>query len=318
MAMNRIQFQPGLSLAQFLDTYGTEARCRAALEKARWPMGFRCPDCGAQGHSRHERGGQLLLQCRACRHQTSLIAGTVFDSTKLPLTRWFLALFFLTLAKNNLSALALKRHLGVCYKTAWLLKHKLMEAMRQAETTRVLEGRIEIDDAYLGGERSGGKAGRGAENKVPFVAAVQTNDQGHPFYVRLDPVPGFTQEALSQWGQRYVAPGTVVCSDGLYCFTALAPRAGAHQVTVVGSGKQAVQHPQFRWVNTLLGNFKRAVSGTYHAFKFEKYARRYLAEYAYRFNRRFQLPALVPSLIADCALMAPLPARRIRLAEVCR
>jgi hypothetical protein len=79
----------------------------------------------------------------------------------------------LTQSKNNVSALELKRHLGVCYKSPWLMKHKLMEVMRQREDSRQLDGRVEIDDAYLGGERSGGKRGRGSQNKVPFVAAVQ-------------------------------------------------------------------------------------------------------------------------------------------------
>lgn len=97
----------------------------------------------------------------------------------MPLMRWFVAMHLLTQTKNNVSALELKRHLGVCYKTAWLMKHKLM---RQREDSRVLDGRVEIDDAYLGGERTGGKRGRGSENKVPFIAAVQTTPDGHPLY----------------------------------------------------------------------------------------------------------------------------------------
>lgn len=317
MAMNRIQFQRGMSMTAFLNAYGTEALCRTALEKTRWPDGFRCPRCGAARHSRHERGGQLLLQCSACHHQASLIAGTVFEASKLPLTTWFLALFFLTQSKNNVSALSLGRHLGVCYRTAWDMKHKLMETMADAEEARVLQGRVEVDDAYLGGERNGGKVGRGSENKVPFVAAVQTSEEGHPLYVRFDPVPGFTQEALKAWGQRRLSTEALVCSDGLSCFTALASGVKEHQVTVVGSGRKSAQLPQFRWVNTLLSNLKRALSGTYHAFKFFKYARRYLAEAAYRFNRRFRLEALLPAILGDCVLKKPLPRRSIRFAEVC-
>ena len=97
---------------------------------------------------------------RACRHQCSVISGTIFEATKLGLSRWFLAMHLLTQSKNNVAALELMRHLGVCYKTAWLIKHKLMEVMRVREEGRQLDGRVEIDDAYLGGERSGGKAGR--------------------------------------------------------------------------------------------------------------------------------------------------------------
>jgi len=96
-------------------------------------------------------------------HQTSLRAGTVFDNTKLPLTQWFLAIYLLTQSKTNMAALELARHLGVCYRSAWRMKHKLMEVMRERETSRRLDGFVEIDDAYLGGECNGGKRGRGSQ-----------------------------------------------------------------------------------------------------------------------------------------------------------
>jgi ribosomal protein L37AE/L43A len=185
MTMNRVQFQPGLSIAEFMDRYGSDDKCEAALIEARWPSGFACPACGCGHSSAFRREGRLYFQCTACRHQCSVISGTIFEATKLPLTRWFLAMHLLTQSKNNVAALELMRHLGVCYKTAWLVKHKLMEAMRLREDGRQLDGRVEIDDSYLGGERSGGKAGRGSENKVPFVAAVQTTPDGQPQFMCL-------------------------------------------------------------------------------------------------------------------------------------
>ena len=180
MPMNRIQFQAGLSMPEFLQRYGTEPSCEAALEKARWPAGFRCPRCDGVTYSRVRGRTYALFQCQACRHQTSLIAGTVMQGTKLPLTTWFLAIYLISQAKTGLSALALKRHLGVSYPTAWLIHHKLMQAMADREARYVLDGQVQVDDAYLGGERSGGKVGRGSENKVPFVAAVSLSDEGHP------------------------------------------------------------------------------------------------------------------------------------------
>lgn len=116
MAMNRIQFQPGLSLPAFLEQYGTEPQCEAALERARWPQGFRCPECGAAGHYRLQGGAHKTFQCKACRLQTALIAGTLFQSTHLALTRWFLAIYLISQAKIGLSALALKRQLGASEK----------------------------------------------------------------------------------------------------------------------------------------------------------------------------------------------------------
>ena len=168
MPMNRIQFQGGLSLPAFLERFGTETRCETALESARWPEGFRCPHCGEARHYVLRQRGRKTFQCQSCRVQTSLIAGTVFQSTHLALTLWFLAIYWIGEAKTGLSALALKRHLGVSYPTAWLIQHKLMQTMTERDARYALCGEVRVDDAYLGGERVGGKAGRGSENKVPL------------------------------------------------------------------------------------------------------------------------------------------------------
>ena len=252
MTMNRVQFQAGLSMAEFMDRYGSDDKCEAALIEARWPDGFACPACGCAQRSSFRRQGRLYFQCSACRHQCSVTSGTIFEATKLGLSRWFLAMHLLTQAKNNVAALELKRHLGVCYKTAWLVKHKLMEVMRAREDTRLLEGRVEIDDAYLGGERSGGKRGRGSENKVPFVAAVQTTPEGQPQFVCLRQQP-FTHEEVAVFAARRVAPSATVVSDGLWCFGAVQMVGAAHEPTVTGGGKASAQLPQFKAVNTFLG-----------------------------------------------------------------
>src|SRR6202162_4644192 len=112
MAMNRVQFQPGLSMIEFLARYGSEDKCEAALVESRWPKGFACPACNSGVHSAFVRAARRYWQCAACRHQCSAISGTIFESTKLPLTRWFLAMHLLTQSKNNVSALELKRQPG--------------------------------------------------------------------------------------------------------------------------------------------------------------------------------------------------------------
>ena len=237
MAMNRIQFQPGLSMPEFFKLYSTEPLCAQALESSRWPQGFACPRCGGAAHCVLRPDPHRVFQCNTCRHQTSLIAGTVFQGTKLPLTVWFLAIYLISQAKTGLSALALKRHLGVSYPTAWLVHHKLMQAMMQREARYTLEGQVQVDDAYLGGERSGGKVGRGSENKVPFVAAVSLNQDGHPLRVKLTPLAGFTLNAIKQWARKSLAPGSTVLSDGLACFGAVTLAGCAHQSTVVAGRK---------------------------------------------------------------------------------
>lgn len=315
MPMNRVQFQPGLSMPEFLKRYGTDAQCEAALTAARWPSGFRCPACGGEARSSFRRQGRLYWQCGGCPYQCSVTSGTIFESTKLPLSRWFLAMQLLSQAKNNVSALELRRQLGVSYPTAWLMKHKLLEVMRLREDSRQLSGRVEIDDAYLGGERSGGKAGRGSENKIPFVAAVQTTENGKAHLVCLSPRP-FTKESLDEFMAQSLALPLTVVSDGLGCFTVAAGRGAVHDRTVTGGGKGSVKLPQFNAVNTLLGNLKTAMTGTYHAIDFAKYAHRYLAEVQYRFNRRYDLRSILERLVRAAAATKPCPERIIRGAEV--
>jgi transposase-like protein len=249
MTRSAIQFQIGLSLRQFLRLYGIEEQCEAALEKARWPDGFRCPRCGG-----HEHGlvyGRRLkhYQCRTCGHQATLTAGTIMQATKLPLTTWFQAFYLIGQAKTGVSFLELSRHLGVNYDTAWLLHNKILRAMSDRDDAYVLRGKIQIDDSYLGGELPGGKAGRGSENKIPIVAAVSLNEAGHPIHARITAVSGFSSEAIGTWAREHLAPGSQVLSDGLACFRAVTTAGCRHEAIVTG-GKHPSDLPQFRWINT--------------------------------------------------------------------
>lgn len=311
MAYNPIQFQKGMSLPEFLQCFGTEAACVQAVRRARWPDRFACPGCGGGAHCVIVSAGRPLFQCHACHRQTSVTAGTLFGSTKLPLTKWFLAIFLVSQAKTGVSALELKRHIGVSYPTAWLMHHKLMTAMSAREAQHRLSGTVQVDDAYLGGERAGGKPGRGSENKIPFVAAVSLNDQGNPLYAKVTPVPSFTSEAISMWARSNLTPGTDVLSDGLGCFAAVTEAGCTHRAEIVGQRKPR-QLPQFKWVNTALGNLKTMLCGAYKAFEYAKYADRYLGAFAYRFNRRFDLAGLVVRLVVDVSRGKAAPERVIR------
>ena len=131
--------------------------------------------------------------------------------------------------------LALKRQLGVSCPIAWLLHQKMNRAMAQQDDTVQLIGAVQLDDAYLGGERAGGKAGLGSENKVPFVAAVSLNDKGHPLYLKLNLVSGFTSQAIAKWASANLVPGACVTSDGLGCFAAVADAGCIHMPNVVGA-----------------------------------------------------------------------------------
>ena len=313
MARNSVQFQKGLSEAGFEELYGTEAKCRAAVVAWRWPDGFECPACGGASHSEISTRG--LFQCSACRRQTSPTAGTLFAATKVPLRTWFRAMYHLTQTKQGISSIELARRLGVTQTTAWTIKHKLAQVMLERGAERRLHGRVELDDAYLGGERSGGKRGRGAPGKTPFVAAVETTEEGKPVRLKLRRVSGFCGRAISGFAERSLDPGCEVVSDGLACFAAVAEAGCRHEVIKTGSGAAAARVPAFKWVNTALGNIKAAITGTYRSIS-RKHVPRYLAEFEYRFNRRYDLAAMMPRLGWAALRTPPMPCRLLKLAEV--
>jgi len=314
MGRNPIQMQKGLSLSELHDTYGTEAQCRAAVRAWRWPDGFACPGCGSRDHT--IVGRRELYECRDCLKQTSLTAGTIFAHTLLPLTKWFQGMYLITQSKNSISGLELARLLGVRPDTASLMRHKLMSVMAEREGSRKLEGRVEMDDAVLGGEKSeldGGKRGRGGPNKVPFVVAVATDEDGHPRRLLLHVVKTHDGECIEAMARAHLEATARVISDGLGCFRAVT-RIGCTHAAV--NATKADDHGEklacFRWVNTILGNVKTAIAGTLKSVA-KRYVFRYLAEFQYRFNRRADLPAMLGRLACVATRAAPRPYKSLKI-----
>lgn len=312
MKKNRIQFQKGMSIGDLMSKYGTDNKCQAEIFKLRWPNGFICPHCNNTTYCELKR--HSLLQCNRCHTQTSVTSGTIFHSTKVPLNKWFLSMFLLTQSKNGISALELKRHLGVSYNTAWSIKHKLMQVMLERNNDKQLFGNIKIDDAYIGGEFTGGKRGRGSENKTPFITALEEDAENHPIRVKLDKIEAFKKADVEDWSRHHLKAGSTVVSDGLRCFLGIDKAGLHHEVKIVGSGKSSNEDSVFDWLNTILGNVKTALRGTYHAIS-AKHVPRYLAEFEYRFNRRFNLEDMVPRLTYSALRTPPMPMRFLTMAE---
>ena len=294
----------GLSQAAFRERFGTEPACREALFAMRWREGLTCPACGHRGFCALKT--RKVFQCSRCKKQLSLTANTVFQDTKLPLTAWFASIYHLTQSKGGISSIELARRLGVRQPTAWLVKHKLMRAMAVREAGKPkLAGRVEIDDAYLGGKR-----GRGAAGKTPIVAAVETTPERKPRRLKLTVVKGFRKKEVEKLAKRDFAAGSNVVSDGLSCWPAVEKAGCTHVAMAVGSGKRAASWTPFRWVNTTLGNIKTALAGSYHHVS-AKHAQSYLTSFAYRFNRRFQLDSIVERLAWAAVRTTPQPYRLI-------
>ncbi len=187
-----------------------------------------------------------------------------------------------------------------------------MQVMLERQQGQSLKGVIELDDAYLGGELPG-KRGRGSHNKIPFVAAVETQD-GWPIKIQLRRVAGFRKTCIRQFARNSLQVGSIVYSDGLRCFNAI-DEIGCHHIPIItGGGRPGPYQFTFKWVNTILGNLKNTLRGTFHAVR-EKHAPRYLAEFEYRFNRRYDLAAMIDRLLFVSLRTPPMPYRLLKLAE---
>lgn len=172
----------------------------------------------------------------------------MFEGSKLPLTTWFLAMSLLTGSKTNMSALELKQHLGVCYETAWKPKHKVIQVMTEREAPGQLSDFVQIDDAYLGGERDGGKSGHATENKQPFVVAVVTSEMLEPpTFAAIESVRSFDNPSRDHWGKRRLASGAEVFSFGLGCLRRVIDRDHAHNVLETAGGRAANGVKGARW-----------------------------------------------------------------------
>ena len=282
MACLAVQFQKILSMVDVNRLHGGEEQCHAAFVQMRWPDGFECLKCGGKRHIHF--APKRLFQCTACRVQTSAWAETILYKSRTPLCKWFLAMHVMTASKNDIAALELASQLDVKWNTAWLIKRKLMKVMRQRNSIYKLAGDMQIDDVYRGGKKPG-KRERGAQNKTPFVSAVQTRD-GRLIYSQRRAVIAFTKEAIKNYAARSIAAGSRVLSDGFACFDGIAEAGLEHIVKIACGGR--LNDPNFNWVNTGLSNVKSAITGTLRSCD-PQHAPGYLVAFEWCYNRRFDL-----------------------------
>lgn len=201
---------PG-NLAAVRSWFPDDAACLDYLDWLRWPHGFRCTHCGCEKGWRLPAGG---WSCGGCRKRVRVLAGTVLQDTRTPLTVWFEAAWLMAVTKNGVSAASLKPLLGLgSYETAWAMCHKLRTAMGRTSLD-LLSGDVEVDETFIGGVKTGGKRGRGTSGKAYVVIAVESKE--HSFgRCRLEVVPKIDAEHLGKFLHEHIAPGSVVISDAL-------------------------------------------------------------------------------------------------------
>jgi len=287
---------PEISFYDWQQQFSNDAACLEHLATLRWPEGFQCPRCG------HDHGWRLpsrpLYECARCHRQTSVTAGTLFHATKLPLTKWFWAIYWIASDKGSVSALRLAKLIGVTWRTAFSMLRKLRQAMGHRDTLYRLTEVIELDDALLGGKRPG-KRGRGAEGKACVLIACETWN-GKPGFIALEHVPSVNQPTVEDFAKRRLKPGQEIHSDGLAALGSL--RKNHRHIAKITPPEEASHW--LPWVHIVISNLKRFILGTYHGIS-HQYLQEYLDEFAYRFNRRFWEPELPNRLLRLCAEHVP-------------
>lgn len=272
-----------MNLPKLIERFGSEDRCRDYLEVLRWPEGVRCPDCGSQSISRIKTRNQY--DCNNCRSRFSVKAGTVFHDSHLPLWKWFLATYLITESKKGVSANQLKRTLGVSYKTAWYLCHRIRWAMGLVERPE-LSGIVEADETYIGGKVGGFKnrqeqaKGRLA-NKTVVLGAIE---RGGKLRLRV------VEDSKGGTIRKFIAESVGPDAEAIYTDSHKSYRG------LKGDGRvhEFVDHSDEEWVrgevhtNTIESAwslFDRAVIGSYHQLS-KKHLPAYLSEFEFRFNNR--------------------------------
>lgn len=287
-----------------------EAHCRNYIAKVRWPGSYLCPHCGSD--KRPWKTGRGNFRCQSCDREVSITAGTLFEGTKFPLKTWFLAIWFVTSQKQGANALGLQRVLGLgSYQTAWTWLQKLRRAMVRPDRER-LYGNVEVDESLVGGMFTGGKRGRGAENKELVVIAVEMHEPKGFGRIRIKRIDDASAESLSEFVSEAVEPGATILTDAWKGYNGLEERGYKHiKTNLSDSGDPA--HVVMPGVHRVASLLKRWLLGTHHGAVRKKYLDYYLDEYTFRFNRRSSLSRglLFYRLMQHAVAMQPIPYRKI-------
>ena len=270
-----------MNLVTMMEAFDTELECRAYLEELRWPTGISCPRCKGTVISRIAKRDQY--DCDSCRYQFSVMSGTIFHDSHLPLPKWFLATYLITESRKGISANQIKRMLGISYKTAWYLCHRIRAAVAEVEAHK-LTGIVEIDETYIGGKQKGHR--RQLRNKSAVIGIRERG--GHLHFIKADEVnQGTVYDIIARNVDKTV---DVIMTDEskLYNFNMTQYR-GKHK-SINHSAEEYVRYERGQCVTTnaiesAFSLFKRGIVGAWHRVS-AKHLPAYLQEMTWRFNNR--------------------------------
>jgi transposase-like protein len=283
-----------MRLYEVAKKFSDEQHCIEHLVNMRWPNGVKCVYCNSDWVARYDSHGKTgkfrrVYECGDCHKQFTAQSGTLFHDSHLPLQKWFVAISLMCESKKGMSANQLARSLGVTYKTAWYLAHRIREAMTDGKGT-MLSGIIEIDETYVGGKRKGVYAGKRA--KTPVIGMRERGGD-----LKLRKVPYATSEVVKDLMTEHVSrDARVIMTDDSVIYPYAMKGTNLKHRTVTHSHGEYVRYTKSGPIhtNTIESAFsllKRGIIGTYHQLS-TKHMQRYLHEFEWRFNRRKEQSAM--------------------------
>ena len=298
------------SLTEFQKAFPDDQSCADHLAGQRWVEGYVCPKCGHKDAWYKKK--RRLFDCKKCRFQTSITAGTVFHGTKIPLIKWYWLIYHMAMNKVGVSVLEMQRILSIGqYRTIWLMAHKIRKAMAERDAKYRLAGLVEMDESFFGPPDRGGKRGRGSETKMTVLCAVSlyTDRQGkeRPGFANMSVVTDASAKSIEEFLKR-MGTGTetqdmknlleAIRSDGWRSYGTVArSHKLEHCKIILKEPKNAGK--LLPWVHRLVSNAKSVIRGAHRGVS-KKHLQGYLNEICYRFNRRFWEKELFDRLVQAC------------------
>jgi transposase-like protein len=267
-----------VDLFEFTEVFPTEQSCIVFLEKARWPDGELVSPFGGKGAYRFA-GRPGLYKCKQTRRNFSVRYGTIFEESRLPLKKWFFAIFLLNSLKKGISSIQLAKYLGVTQKTAWFMLQRIRYAVEHKAFTLPLEGIVEMDEIYHGGRRSGTR-GCGSKNKTPVIGMAERGGE-----VRYEAIPDVKARTIGPILRKNVKIGTTLMTDEFLIYPSIAGNSYQHQVINHRRGEYVDGIIHTNTVEGFWSHLKRGIKGIYiHVSR--KHLNKYCKEYEFRFNYR--------------------------------
>ncbi len=272
------------SLVEFQEHFSSDEICREFLEQQRWNGIPVFPYFGSRKVYRIEKGKRLLCSEKTCQHKFSVTVGTIYESSKIPLQKWFLAMYIIGNHKKGISSLQLSRDLHITQKSAWFLNHRIREMLRE-KAPQKLKDVVEIDETYCGGKNKNRHAdkkipnsqGRSTKDKTPVLGSIQRGGK-----LRTVVVPNTQAETIKPIIQSWVKDGSIMVTDEWQAYRELSKD---YLHVVVNHGQEEYVRGAFH-TNTMEGFwslFKRGIYGIYHQVS-PKHLHRYCDEFSFRFN----------------------------------